>query len=84
VRKIIRFQTSDGAIHETEKEARKYCEEKCGEIICKHVHYMLANNHVVPQYGFLLEYVESMLPSMALAYEWRREGLQALVDDEES
>ena len=79
--KILRFQTSDGAIHETEKAARRYCEDKAGAIITNHTHQIC--RMLEHKYENVLKYVEGMLPSMLVASMWRQEANQCLVDDED-
>ena len=80
MRKVTRFQTSDGMEHKTEKEARKYCEEKVGKIITGHTHALL--RVLNPKYADMVNYIEGMLPSMAEASRWRAESLEELEEDE--
>ena len=76
---IFRYETSDGCIHTTEEAARKYCEEKRGEILVKHARKLVQ----MDQYINTLAYLEEFAGEIAESVVWHKEATAEIEEDEE-
>lgn len=70
MRAIEKIVTNDGVEHANEREARKYCNERLGEYLTKHAHALCQ----IDKYSACVDYLESNLESLFIAYEWQREA----------
>lgn len=75
---IFRYETSDGCIHTTEEAARKYCEEKRGEILVKHARALGQLNYIGA-----LDYLEMQAEEIAESVVWHKEATAEIEEDEE-
>lgn len=76
---IFRYETSDGCIHVTEADARKYCEEKRGAILVKHAHALAQ----MDSYFLVLAYLEVCAAEIAESVAWHKEATAEIEEDEE-
>lgn len=76
MRRVTLIETSDGQRHESERQARAYCDNKAGEIIARHAHQLVHCD----KYTQLLVHLASSLDDLATAHRWQLESQEVMED----
>lgn len=71
---VERIETSDGVLHIDERAARRYCDEKMGEILTKQGHQLVHCDG----YSFIVMHLENNLAELARAARWQEEAREKL------
>lgn len=79
MRRVSRVQTSDGVLHNSERDARAYCERRVGPLLTHHAHTLVH----IDKYTGILEYLESNLDAFAEARRWKMEAEGPLETDDD-
>ncbi len=77
MRAIEKIVTNDGVEHNSERDARKHCEEMLGQYLCKLSHKLVH----IDSYSSILAFIESNLETFHLAYCWQMESKESLLRD---
>jgi len=79
MRRVTRVQTRDGVLHNSEHEARAYCERKVGPLLTSHAHRLVH----LDKYSQILSHLEEALPDFVLAARWRAEATEPMENDDD-